>query len=99
MPQYVSHTEGIPSQYVGSLAALRLGAHLDVAAGRWTHTPRSERVCALCGDGVGDEYHMLLECSAHTVPRQMHADLCANVGGLAFLHACRLFEQTACVSS
>ena len=87
VPPYVLHTAGIPSAHVRSLAAFRLGAHhLDVATGRWTRTPRSDRVCSLCGDGVGDEYHMVFECSAQAVPRQMHADLFADFGGWASPH-------------
>jgi hypothetical protein len=55
VPPYVLHTAGIPSLHGRSLAAFRLGAHhLDVATGRWTRTPRSDRVCSLCGDGIGD---------------------------------------------
>ena len=56
LPDYVSHTAGIPSQHVGSLAAFRLGAHhYEVATGRWTtNTPRSDRVCKLCCQGVAE---------------------------------------------
>ena len=81
----------IPSSHVRSLAALRLGAHhLDVATGRpWTmdtDPARSDRVCSLCGDGIDDEYHMVFECSAQAVPRQMHAGLFADFGGWASTH-------------
>ena len=56
LPDYVSHTAGIPSQHVRSLAAFRLGAHhYEVATGRWTtNTPRSDRVCKLCCQGVAE---------------------------------------------
>lgn len=46
VPDYVSHTAGIPAGHVRSLAAFRLGAHhLAVATGRWARRPRSDRVC------------------------------------------------------
>ncbi len=84
VPDYVRHTAGIPSQHVRSLAAFRLGAHhLEVATGRWSSTPRHERTCGLCGEGVGDELHMVFECDAQTVPRQMHSALFAGFGGWA----------------
>jgi hypothetical protein len=82
VPGYVSHTAGIPARHVRSLAAFRLGAHhLEVATGRWAGRPRPQRVCALCDCGVGDEFHMVFECAAQAVPRQMHAPLFAQFGG------------------
>ena len=50
VPDYVSHTAGIPSAHVRSLAAFRLGAHsFEVATGRWCNRPRCQRVCHGCG--------------------------------------------------
>lgn len=90
LPDYVSHTAGIPSQHVRSLAAFRLGAHhYEVVTGRWTNTPRADRVCRLCSPGVGggqpgrvgDEFHVVFECPGQEVPRYMHASLFESFGG------------------
>jgi hypothetical protein len=31
-------------------------------------------MCQLCGEGVGDEFHVVFECGQE-VPRQLHAEL------------------------
>jgi hypothetical protein len=70
------------SQNVRALAAFRLGAHhYEVSTGRWTRTPRAERLCALCHGGLGDEFHVVFECPAQEVPRRMHATLFERFGG------------------
>ena len=90
LPDYVLHTAGIPSQHVRSLAAFRLGAHhYEVVTGRWTNTPRADRVYRLCSPGVGggqpgrvgDEFHVVFECPGQEVPRYMHASLFESFGG------------------
>lgn len=86
VPGYVANTAGIPTQHVRSLAAFRVGAHrLEVATGRWARCPRAERVCQLCGEGAGDEFHVVFECSGQEVPRQLHARLFDEFGGWAGL--------------
>ncbi len=86
VPGYVAATAGIPAQHVRSLAAFRLGAHcFEVATGRWVNRPRSQRVCQLCGAGVGDEFHVVFECSGQEVPRQIHAPLFEAFGGWSAL--------------
>ena len=44
---------------------LRLCSHtLVVETGRWGHyTPREERICTLCGEGVEDAEHFAVHCS------------------------------------
>ena len=44
----------------------RMGSHhLPVEEGRHFNLPRASRVCNLCNTGaLGDERHMLLECTA-----------------------------------
>src|SRR5690348_3368598 len=46
---------------------LRCGSHsLQVEAGRWTHTPREERLCKICVTGaIEDEWHFICECYAY----------------------------------
>ena len=58
----------------------RLGCHgLLIATGRLAgagHVGRANRVCLACNSGgVGDEKHMIFECTALAPLRQQHADL------------------------
>ena len=48
------------------LCKFRLGNHkLPIEVGRYTGVPRAERLCVFCNENsVGDEYHLLLECTA-----------------------------------
>ena len=58
----------------------RMGCHsLPIEVGRRTNVPRPLRSCQICPSGcVGDERHLLLECSALQGVREQHASL---VGG------------------
>jgi hypothetical protein len=86
VPEYVARTAGLPAHHVRSMAAFRLGAHhYEVATGRWTGTPRAERLCELCYERVGDEFHVVFECPAQEVPRSLHAALFERFGGWADL--------------
>jgi len=86
VPEYVSRTAGIPHAHVRSLAAFRLGAHsFEIATGRWCNRPRSQRLCQLCGTGVGDEFHVVFECPCQDVPRQLHVNLFDGFGGWSSL--------------
>jgi hypothetical protein len=38
-------------------------------------------MCQLCGQGVGDEFHVVFECGGQEVPRQLHAELFEAFGG------------------
>jgi hypothetical protein len=71
-----------------ALAAFRLAAHdLEVETGKWRRAtaeggrvvrievPRAERSCRLCGEAVGDELHMALECPCYAAVHQRHASL------------------------
>ena len=59
-----------PSPYINScnpvakyITRLRLGSHLlPIETGRWTRTPRNERICRNC-NVLGDERHYLYDCS------------------------------------
>lgn len=71
-----------------------MGAHhFEVATGRWTNTPRADRLCQLCCQDtssgrtgrVGDEFHVVFECPEQEVPRRMHAALFERFGGWADL--------------
>ena len=58
----------------------RLGCHgLPIVTGRLAgagHVDRANRVCLACNSGaIGDEKHMIFECTALIPLRQKHADL------------------------
>ncbi|DBB06534.1 TPA: hypothetical protein ACH3X1_012079 [Trebouxia sp. C0004] len=58
----------------------RLGCHsLPIAAGCFdgaAHVPRAHRVCQACNSGVvGDEMHLVFECTALTSLRSRYASL------------------------
>jgi hypothetical protein len=68
----------MPRLHARALSAFRLGAHwLEVEAGKWAcrPLPRSRRQCRLCRAGVGDEMHMVFECSGLSGVRRRHAAL------------------------
>ena len=47
------------------LIAFRTRNHrLPVETGRWSSIPLSERICRLCNNGIGDEYHYILPCKS-----------------------------------
>ena len=59
---------------------LRVGCHgLPIATGRLAgagHVDRANRVCVACNSGaIGNEKHMIFECTALAPLRQQHADL------------------------
>lgn len=35
---------------------------MDVVTGAWRNVPRDQRLCRLCGAGIGDEEHFLFNC-------------------------------------
>ena len=48
----------------GDIIRFRLGSHvLPIETGRWTRTPRDERLCRRC-NVLGDERHPLYSCCA-----------------------------------
>ena len=58
----------------------RLGSHgLPIATGRFAgtaHVDRAQRVCLSCNAGaLGDERHLIFECTALSSLRSRHADL------------------------
>ncbi len=43
--------------------SLQIQNRLPVVTGRFSRTPREERLCTKCDGGfLGDEYHVMLEC-------------------------------------
>ena len=42
---------------------------LPIETGRWSNTPREERICHLCNVGLWTEFHFLLECTSADVQR------------------------------
>lgn len=54
----------------------RLGVHdLPIDVGRRNKTPRDDRVCDMCGLGVGDEHHFIFHCSALAPLREKFSHL------------------------
>ena len=51
-----------------AITKLRISAHkFPIEVGRYTNTPKQERICPLCNDGVGSEEHYLLNCANHKI--------------------------------
>jgi hypothetical protein len=87
-PDYVRHTSGMPREHVRALASFRLGAHdLDVVTAKFKSrschavNARADRLCRLCGQGVGDELHMIAECEEYTAVRRSYEVLFSGFGG------------------
>ena len=60
--QYLSNLDSVLAH---SLLKYRTSNHsLPVETGRHFNVQYNERICLLCKDDVGDEYHYLLKCSA-----------------------------------
>ena len=61
-----------------------MGAHLlPIEQGRHLHLPRHSRICRLCHTGaLGDERHMLLECSALSDVRAQFSSLISECSGV-----------------
>ena len=36
--------------------------HLPIETGRWYSVAREDRICMLCNEHIGDEYHILFVC-------------------------------------
>ena len=70
----------VSGKHMQRFLQFRLGCHrLPVATGRLAgagHVDRANRVCLTCNSGaVGDEKHMISECTALASLRQQHTDL------------------------
>ena len=60
-PLYSTKSPTIPDYLRINFTRYRLSSHrLKIEIGRWSHTPRDQRVCS-CGTGVQDELH-IFEC-------------------------------------
>ena len=35
---------------------------IPIETGRWYGVPKNERICHLCRNGIGDEFHYLFKC-------------------------------------
>lgn len=46
--------------YIAKLRCSNL--KIPIETGRWTKVPKEERICHLCGNGLGDEFHYLFVC-------------------------------------
>ena len=63
----------LPFKQCRVLTAFRTRNHrLPIEVGRWSSIPIDERKCILCNDGVGDEFHYILECKHFNEQRRKH---------------------------
>ena len=54
-----------------SFTQLRISAHkLEVETGRYSKTPRQNRICKTCNSGICDEIHFLTKCAFADAERQ-----------------------------
>ena len=58
---------------------------LSIETGRWSNTPREERICHLCTVGLGTEFHFYLN-----VPLLMYKGLDVN------LFLCIILDMQTC---
>lgn len=55
----------LPNSKCRLLTAFRTrNHHLPIEVGRWSSIPINDRICTLCNNGVGDEFHYVLECES-----------------------------------
>ena len=40
---------------------------IPVETGRWSGIPKNARICHLCGNGIGDEFHYLFKCQKQEI--------------------------------
>ena len=53
-----------------AVTKLRISAHkLPIETGRFDYRKRTERICSLCCDGIGDEMHYLTQCQNSIISR------------------------------
>ena len=63
----------LPTKKCRLLTAFRTRNHrLPIEVGRWSSIPIGERKCKLCNDGIGDEFHYVLECKSLKEQRQQY---------------------------
>ena len=68
---------------------------LPIETGRWYNIPREDRKCRFCGNGIGDEFHILFLCKNEIVVilrnkyiptyYRIHPSSIALVGLLSFI--------------
>jgi len=84
-PDYVLHavhTAGLGRERTRALSCFRLAAHdPEIETLKWQRIPRDRRICGLCLMGVGDELHMVAECTCYTAIRERHQHLFEVIGG------------------
>ena len=61
----------IPNQKLRqAITRMRISSHkFPIETGRFEHKERSERICPLCCDGIGDEVHYLISCQNDEMSR------------------------------
>jgi hypothetical protein len=68
---------------IQALAQFRLGSHwLQVERGRFTQTPRNQRVCTHCDAGERDDEMHMLCCSHYAVLHQKYSHILPDAAGV-----------------
>ena len=84
---YTNNAPVTPDYLRLTFARYRLSSHrLRIKMGRWSRTPRDERICA-CGAGIQDEFH-IFQCSTIT---DLFSDCSKTYNSLA-----DVFLETTC---
>jgi hypothetical protein len=63
------------SRYINEVTRFRLSVHwLPIERGRYTKpvTPRDRRICNFCKASVGDEFHVLMQCTSKILSSLRH---------------------------
>ena len=70
----------LPKMEISTFAKLRISAHdLHIEKGRHTKTKLSNRKCFLCGIGVEDERHFVMNCSSLSTYRDTFFEELVNI--------------------
>ncbi len=66
----------LPNKLRKHLTKIRLSNHkLPIETGRWSNTPRVERICPCCPyNTLGDEFHHVFECPFFKTTREKYID-------------------------
>jgi hypothetical protein len=93
---YITKQKYVDHPRFTSLVRFRLGSHqLKIATGRWTNTPREERMCQFCGTCVEDEKHVLMECRWYEQCRAQTPQLFATATCMTDIMCHRYQDQVA----
>ena len=68
-----SYLVDLPRKHYIHLCKFRTANHrLPVETGRWENVPIHERLCNICNDDIGDEFHYLFKCKSFDNERKLY---------------------------